>query len=959
MKTQILLSLLLLAPELKADLLFDKQWAIQNTGTSIFRKDSELTRKEVKGVSGIDINWTALEDDRLEDNKKEVIVAVIDSGVDINHPDLAGRIWYNHALCDKATNAKFLDCNGKNFLDNNNDLTDEVGHGTHVAGIIAANKNDIGIMGIAHKNIKIMPLKVINDKVSGFTYNNKLITSVVAQAMMYAVKNGAEVINLSLGWPKLIDSQEVRAAFEYAKNKNVTVIAAAGNNNKDLPTFPCSYESVICVGAIDNQGVLSEFTNHGKNVDLLAPGENIISTYPTKLESRVLRFQGYEYKNGSSQAAPMVAGIVASLKLLQNDLNQDQIKNLLYSNARSLPQSDYKKFSKFGLVNMLESILSLSKTTESFMAIPLVKNLSEIAFSTIENKFEINLPIKNLSSINKANVKVCLYSESFGVRVEESCQNLSELNAYEEKVVNFKGRITDLNTDSHVLFDISIDEENFKSSFVFSRDLTNDPEVISYSLGKQNFDQMGIISAQRKLSRLNKVMDRHQQVSFPEYFFTDAKNQTPEHTVLSLVSKTSDLSGFEVKTIKLPKLNRVLSIHRADINLDSKVDYFIYALNTKKDTLEFFVLDDNLEELYAGKSHWSMKLSTFEGLPIENGKEDFQWIKVNHEIFGAMIVPSIYRRHTMPEEDNSKVMLERVNSLSFHQYYLLPELKDDKVLIKQRALDSVTVMRSIRGQLGVLGPYDYKSVYLQKPLTQTLLDIHEGVVKSVVLLEENGAVEFYEIALRSEVSSEEVSIKKIHTREALDQSLIYDVVDSQSGKILNESVFTFLLNRSKAQFVNYQDQELSADLGFKNTWDNPILSLLGAFSDNGNKKYLIENRYSVALVSETGETSQLPIYRDSSFPGQTFAESFTPILSQGKIGLFVNSTLIFGNRIYSMIDSHFQGLIRPLAFSVSIPANCVALNPEAMEDKSLHNYLFLCQESSGDVQLKLLPLSTY
>jgi cell wall-associated protease len=175
------------------DPLYNKQWALKNNGQVILKNISDLERVRVEGIPGNDINW--VDTSGVAATKKELIVAVLDSGMDIDHPDLKGRVWYNEKLCTNAPNAKILACNGFNFLDGNNNVADDVGHGTHVAGVIAANRNSIGIAGAADARIKIMPIKVLNSQVSGFVYNGKLITDVIADAMVFAIKNGAEVIN--------------------------------------------------------------------------------------------------------------------------------------------------------------------------------------------------------------------------------------------------------------------------------------------------------------------------------------------------------------------------------------------------------------------------------------------------------------------------------------------------------------------------------------------------------------------------------------------------------------------------------------------------------------------------------------------------------------------------------------------------------------------------------------------
>jgi hypothetical protein len=142
----------------------------------------------------------------------------------------------------------------------------------------------------------------------------------------------------------------------------------------------------------------------------------------------------------------------------------------------------------------------------------------------------------------------------------------------------------------------------------------------------------------------------------------------------------------------------------------------------------------------------------------------------------------------------------------------------------------------------------------------------------------------------------------------------------------------------------------------KEDWENPIIGLLATYNQSGRKAFMVESRSSLSLLTEDGTTSSLPIYRDSSFPGQTFSETLTTIMGQGRPGVYVNSTLIYGDRIYSMMASE-SGLIRPLNLSVSIPTGCVPLTPETLERKQDFHYVFLCTDPQKSVRLLFLPLS--
>ncbi|MBL8145059.1 MAG: S8 family serine peptidase, partial [Anaerolineae bacterium] len=206
-----------------------------------------------------------------------VTVAVIDSGICAGHPDLAGRIVA-----------------GYDFLDNDDLPQDTFGHGCAVSAIVAANANDgMGMAGVA-PNARIMPLRVLDEHGIG-PY------SAVAAALVYAADHGAQVINLSLGGAAA--SSVLEDAVQYALNKGVAVVAAAGNGGATAPIlYPAAYSPVIAVGAFDASGAPASFSSGGTSADVLAPGVNILSA---ALDG------GYTRLNGTSFAAPYVAAAIA------------------------------------------------------------------------------------------------------------------------------------------------------------------------------------------------------------------------------------------------------------------------------------------------------------------------------------------------------------------------------------------------------------------------------------------------------------------------------------------------------------------------------------------------------------------------------------------------------------------------------------------------------------------------
>jgi glucan-binding YG repeat protein/subtilisin family serine protease len=277
--------------DLPNDPSYSKLWGLDNTGQTVNGRP---------GVADIDIDYSeAIQSFSMVANPQQTVVAVIDTGVDIHHPDLRDNIWSNPGEVagnglDDDRNGFIDDVNGWDFYHSDPtvfDAQDLDDHGTHVAGTIAATSNNgIGITGIA-PHVKIMPLKFLGPEGDGYTSDAIL-------AIEYAASKGAKIANMS--WS---GSDFDQALNDTIAQTNMLFIAAAGNdgiNVDEQPEYPASYESnnIISVAAIDNSGNLASFSNYGsQNVDIAAPGVNILSTVPLVLEKGVAAEVFHRSKN--------------------------------------------------------------------------------------------------------------------------------------------------------------------------------------------------------------------------------------------------------------------------------------------------------------------------------------------------------------------------------------------------------------------------------------------------------------------------------------------------------------------------------------------------------------------------------------------------------------------------------------------------------------------------------------
>lgn len=314
------------------DALFPKLWGMKNTGQ---------TDSKQPGTEGIDIGVEKAWD--ITTGSRDVIVAVIDTGINYNHPDLAPNMWVNEAEkngtsgVDDDANGYIDDIYGYNFVKNNGDPMDDNGHGSHCSGTIAGRGNDgQGVVGVNWES-RLMAVKFLNEDGAGSLED-------AVKGIAYATKMGAKVLSNSWGGGGF--SQELKNVIDASAVGGAVFVAAAGNNssnNDSVKTYPVGYDSanIIGVAAIDNRGSLANFSNYGKtSVHVAAPGVNILS----------VTTQGYEFWSGTSMATPHVSGIVALLLSQEPNLTNLQVKERLISTAVPLKSLKNKVLSR-GLAN--------------------------------------------------------------------------------------------------------------------------------------------------------------------------------------------------------------------------------------------------------------------------------------------------------------------------------------------------------------------------------------------------------------------------------------------------------------------------------------------------------------------------------------------------------------------------------------------------------------------------------
>ena len=340
-----------------------KLWGLINSGQNDSKKNI--------GLAGVDIGAEKAWD--IQTGNQELIVAVIDTGVDYNHGDLIKNIWNNDLESngkpgvDDDENGYIDDIHGYDFVNQDGDPMDDHGHGSHCSGTIGAKGDDnSGIVGVAW-NVKIMGVKFLSKDGSGSL-------EAAIEAIKYATKMGAKVMSNSWGGGGY--SELLKNAIQEANDKGVVFTAAAGNhsgNNDETPSYPASYNipNVISVAAVDNRGGLANFSCFGRNtVHVAAPGVNVYSSIP----------RGYDSWSGTSMATPHVSGVVALLLSQEPGLTPEEVKSRLIKTSKPLVGLKGKVASN----GIIDAYLSLTNQ----VAPPDIndpsswKNFQDLSFST-------------------------------------------------------------------------------------------------------------------------------------------------------------------------------------------------------------------------------------------------------------------------------------------------------------------------------------------------------------------------------------------------------------------------------------------------------------------------------------------------------------------------------------------------------------------------------------------------
>lgn len=342
---------------------------------------------------------------------EDVVVAVVDTGLQMSHPDIAQNLWQNNDEIldgvDNDGNGLVDDLYGWDFINNDNDPADDHGHGTHVAGIVGAvGDNGTGVAGVCWK-VRLMPLKILDADGYGTVADE-------IQAVLYAIEKGADVINASFGGGSYSNAE--RDAIRMAEDRGILFVTAAGNggddyigdNNDVYPFYPANYllDNIVSVTANDSSGTLAAFANFGvTTVDIAAPGVHILSTKPV---------DSYTEKSGTSMAAAFVTGAVALLRSVYPYMEYWQIKEIILRTVDKRVSLSGKILTE-GTLNLQRAAYSLLQPSV-LQAAQVEQNRVEISWidnSTAEDGFIVERSVgEGFSEIGRTGADTTVFEDT-------------------------------------------------------------------------------------------------------------------------------------------------------------------------------------------------------------------------------------------------------------------------------------------------------------------------------------------------------------------------------------------------------------------------------------------------------------------------------------------------------------------------------------------------------------------
>ncbi|MFI5390292.1 MAG: S8 family peptidase, partial [Bacteriovoracales bacterium] len=827
---------------------------------------------------------------------------------------------------------------------------DDLGHGTHIAGIIAAvTNNNIGITGLSNK-LKILPIKVLNkNEEAGGKGENGSLTDRIAKGLLFAIKSGAKVINMSLGWPLILDTNYLRETIKEVLRNNITIVAAAGNNNNNSPIFPCAYKGVICVGSINVDGNISGFSNYGGYVDVLAPGDDILSTIPLSMDSDYFSVKGYDLKNGTSQASPFIAGIAGILKGINPDISEDEIKARIFKSAKKFNNTGVK-FTSFGAANLKNAI----QEQQSPVILPLFKDINSIDLLPNSKEFKFSLDIKNFWGEAK-NIKLIIKELSGNFILSNDQINLESLKEGETKEIFIQGECKNWELDNNLNLEIEVWIENklsgtFRNDFLVSRSIVNSTDLAYAPIMPEGISgKIGTEKDGAPFPLIRTVLDKHFILKYPVYYL--AENLTEEEKTKGLrieIIKYLNGSFKEIENdIIIPNGTKLLSVILNDSNYDGTPDLFITSLgeNDGKPFLIYSYFGMDGRPLYGNRSH----IKFIPESVVLNLKK-LAFIPYEMEGLGKIAIPLFMEKGILPENERATSSWDTPDySKSSHIYYLIPEKVGEEIEFKTKIIDNKKWTEKVKVQLNLEWNDD---IFISDLLPQNLEEFQKGEANALITVGKNYFMQSYLLKINLKDGGKINPLKTDLLRMEGHMSL--PTINLNGGTNYFEGTSFVGQYTDTTITISHLADEIYSNIFRQDNQRDHILGPIAVYKKNGELFTFFQTKSKLKLhrfrKGEKETISEKPITRFSFLPGILFTESFYPIVKGNKEAalpaLYIDATQISRKDIYILTLDKNNQVISPIKYNIRVPNNCKSMNPVPFGEDGTFSFALFCLEET-------------
>jgi cell wall-associated protease len=660
--------------------------------------------------------------------------------------------------------------------------------------------------------------------------------------------------------------------------------------------------------------------------------------------------KGYDFKNGTSQASPFIAGIVAVTKGVYPEIGEDEIKSRIFKSTKKFKETG-NKFSSFGAGNLKESL----QEKKSPVILPVFKEINSIDLLPNSKKFNFSLEVKNFWG-EADDVSIILKELSGNFIISNNQIHLDSLKEGETKKIAIQGECKNLELDNG--FDLRVEirignilSGTYKNNFLVSRSVVGSNELTYVPINPEGVSGKIAFDKEAKVTPLIRtVSDLHFLLKYPLYYLGESVTQEGKEIGLKVeILKYLDGTFNKIDNdIFIPNGTKLLSILLLDANYDGLPDLFITSINKKEGNQAILYSYYNMDgtPLFGDHSHIKFHPES----AVVNIKK-LVFMPFEMEGLGKIAIPLFMEDGTLPIDERTSSSWDTPdNSRSSHLYYLIPQINEGQLLFKTKVIDHKKWEKKVKAELNLEWN---DNISIMDLLPQNFEELQKGEAKALVTVGRNYFTQTYILNINLRDGGKLTSLKTDFLR--MEGHISFPTVNLESDFNYYEgTTFVGQYTDTTISISHFMDEVYSSIFRQDNKRDH-ILGPIASFKKNDELFTFFQTKSKLKLhrfkKGEKETVSERPITRFSFLPGNLFSESFYPIIKGSKENalpaLYIDATQISRNDIYILTLNENNELVSPIKYNIRVPDNCKPMNPVPFGEKRAFSFALFCLEEKS------------